>query len=94
MDQRPTLETATSSDISLHALLGHPFPETLRLQGTMNNKDLTILIDGGSNHKFIQDRIFNVLGLSLLILIILRVWLEMVNVCILRGIVLTFPSVW
>lgn len=37
--------------------VGYSFPETLRLQGTINNKDLINLIDGGSTPNFIQDQI-------------------------------------
>lgn len=50
---------------SLHAMLGHSFPEALCLHGTIFNKDLTILVDGGSNHNFIQDRIVKFLGLNI-----------------------------
>lgn len=49
---------------SLHAMLGQSFPETLCLPGTILNKNLTILIDGGSTHNFIHDRIVKFLGLN------------------------------
>lgn len=38
-DQKPSAKTLAFSHISLHALLGHYFPETLHLHGTTNNKD-------------------------------------------------------
>lgn len=43
--------------INLHMLVGNAATETLRIHGKIKNKELTILIDGGSTHNFIQDRV-------------------------------------
>jgi hypothetical protein len=51
--------------ISLHALLGHTIPQTIRLLGHINNHPLSILVDSGSTHNFIQDRVARQLGLTL-----------------------------
>lgn len=50
--------------ISLHAILGNS-PQKPGLQGKILNKDLTISVDGGSTHNFIQDKIAKLLGLSI-----------------------------
>ena len=49
----------TSSDlnpphVSLHALSGLPSSETFRLVRIINHTSLTILIDSGSTHNFLQ----------------------------------------
>lgn len=49
--------------INLHMLVGNAATETLRIHGKIKNKELTILIDGGSTHNFIQDRVVKYLGL-------------------------------
>lgn len=49
--------------ISLHAMLGHSFSKNLRLKATIFNKDITVLVDGGSTHNFIQDRIAKFLNM-------------------------------
>lgn len=62
------LETPTPDNphISLHALLRNSSSQTLRLTGTIKNKNLTILIDGGSTYNFIQDRLVKFLGLPII----------------------------
>lgn len=50
--------------ISLHALSGLPSSETFRLTGTINHSNLTILIDSGSTHNFLQPRIAQFLRLK------------------------------
>lgn len=44
-------------------MLGRAFPETLRLKGNILNNELKILVDDGSTHNFIQDRIAKFLDL-------------------------------
>ncbi|XP_072066694.1 uncharacterized protein [Arachis hypogaea] len=51
--------------ISLNAFEGEFYPETLRVKGTHANKQLLILIDGGSTHNFIKRSIAKKLNLSL-----------------------------
>ncbi|XP_052114450.1 uncharacterized protein LOC127745594 [Arachis duranensis] len=51
--------------ISLNAFEGEFHPETLRVKGTHANKQLLILIDGGSTHNFIKGSVAKKLNLSL-----------------------------
>ncbi|XP_026420082.1 uncharacterized protein LOC113316065 [Papaver somniferum] len=48
-------EPATT--ISLHSLLGSPFPNTMRIQGHIKGQIITILIDSGSTHNFLHPTI-------------------------------------
>lgn len=51
-------ETNTSKvipTISMHALLGHNNSKTLRIMGKIKNKEITIQIDSGRTHNFIQE---------------------------------------
>ncbi|XP_027351311.1 uncharacterized protein LOC113862423 [Abrus precatorius] len=52
-----------STQISFNALSGLPAPEALRLLGLISKKQVTILVDGGSTHNFIQDRVAKFLNL-------------------------------
>nr|KYP66316.1 hypothetical protein KK1_012604 [Cajanus cajan] len=53
-----------SAQISLHALLGHSIPQTLKVLGHIHTSSITVLVDSGSTHNFIQDRIAKHLGLQ------------------------------
>lgn len=53
------------TQISLHALLGHPIPRTLRVLGHIAKAQVVVLVDGGSTNNFIQERVAKKLGLSL-----------------------------
>lgn len=44
--------------------MGHPVPQTLRLTGQIKKTSITILIDSGSTHNFIQERVAKKLGLK------------------------------
>ena len=44
-------------EISLHALAGVTTPQTMRVKGFFKKLPLTILIDFGSTHNFIDPRI-------------------------------------
>jgi hypothetical protein len=73
MDEGSTLQTLESEDqiyqdpiedptpdpaqISFHALMGHTIPQTLRVMGQINHNPVAILIDSGSTHNFLQDRV-------------------------------------
>lgn len=46
-------------------MLGNSCPETLHLTGEIQSRDLNILIDEGSTHNFIQDRIVKFMGLTI-----------------------------
>ncbi|XP_028794215.1 uncharacterized protein LOC114749837 [Neltuma alba] len=61
----PAMENTTSSyaeendiaEISLHAILGGSTSSTMKLQGTLLSKPVLILIDSGSTHNFIYEKI-------------------------------------
>ncbi|KAJ0089041.1 hypothetical protein Patl1_33287 [Pistacia atlantica] len=40
--------------ISFHAIVGIEHPQTIRVLGKLKNKHVTVLIDGGSTHNFID----------------------------------------
>lgn len=47
-----------------YALVGSAVAETLRILGTIKDKDIIVLIEGGSTHNFIQDRVIKFLSLQ------------------------------
>ncbi|MCI13743.1 hypothetical protein A2U01_0034863, partial [Trifolium medium] len=53
------------AQISLHALMGHTIPQTLKVLGHISKSPVMVLIDSGSTHNFIQDRVAKQLGLPL-----------------------------
>ncbi|KAL5785695.1 hypothetical protein ACOSQ2_008087 [Xanthoceras sorbifolium] len=50
--------------ISFHAIAGTTHPQTIRLQGRKKGKEVTILVDGGSTHNFVDQSLFNKFGLT------------------------------
>lgn len=66
----------TQARITLHSLSGHLAPKTLRLLGQIKNHQLVILVDGGSNHNFIQQPLVRELGLTTRTTFPLRIMLE------------------
>lgn len=42
------------SEISFHAIVGTNHPQIIRVLGKLKNKNMTVLIDGGSTHNFID----------------------------------------
>jgi hypothetical protein len=56
-------DDAIDAQISLHALSGCTVASTIRLMGRIDNHAVTVLIDGGSTHNFVQDRIAKLLEL-------------------------------
>lgn len=53
-----------SFSITLHAMCGIPTLHTIKLNGTINNKTVQILIDSGSTQSFINTTIARKLGLQ------------------------------
>lgn len=45
-------------------MMGNTNPENLGITANIHNKELTILIDGGKRHNFLQDRLVRFLGLQ------------------------------
>lgn len=58
-DTSPDLESPT---ISLYALEGRLIPSTLRIASTMAKRPITVLVDGGSTHNFLQTSLATELG--------------------------------
>ncbi|KAL5844111.1 hypothetical protein ACOSQ4_010069 [Xanthoceras sorbifolium] len=52
-------------EISLHAIAGQPCPRTLRLHGQISGLRVQTLVDGGSTHNFIQERVAKFLKLPI-----------------------------
>lgn len=53
----------TIPEISFHAMAGTEHTQTLRVSGKLKNKEVTVLIDGGSTHNFIDQSIVSKFGL-------------------------------
>lgn len=53
-----------STKLSLHAMARHSVSFTLRVTGSVQGHKVIILVDGGSTHNFIQDRIAYFLHLA------------------------------
>lgn len=60
VDTPPDVEVA---EISFHAISGTILPQTLRLPGKIHNKNVVLLIDGGSTHNFIEQLMVERFGL-------------------------------
>ncbi|RDX68342.1 hypothetical protein CR513_52688, partial [Mucuna pruriens] len=52
----------TGQKLSMHALMGHHVPQTLKIQGIIGKSKLSILVDSGNTHNFIQGRVACFLG--------------------------------
>ena len=62
-----TVDVATVEsfpEISFHAIARTEHPQTIRVLGKLKNKDVTVLIDGGSTHNFIDQSIVSQFGLQ------------------------------
>lgn len=55
-------EIESREEISLHALSGTFNPHTIRLTGWVRNRPLSVLIDSGSTHNFVQESVASRLG--------------------------------
>ncbi|KAL0299989.1 UNVERIFIED_CONTAM: Retrovirus-related Pol polyprotein from transposon.6 [Sesamum angustifolium] len=62
IEDSPEDEDAT---VSFHAMGGNNSNKTLRINGKVNGKDIHILIDSGSTHCFIDEKVVQVLGCTL-----------------------------
>lgn len=52
-------------EINLHALSGSYNPKTIRMAGSIRGQQLSVLIDSGSIHNFIQQSVAHRLGIAL-----------------------------
>lgn len=60
-----TENNAPTPEISFHATAGTNHPQTIRVSGKLKNKEVTVLIDGGSTHNFIDQAIVSKHGLPI-----------------------------
>ena len=64
-DQEMVTTGETTPHISFHAMSGVFLPQTLKFRGVIGKLDVSVLIDGGSTHNFIQSRVVFVLNLPI-----------------------------
>ncbi|KAJ0078414.1 hypothetical protein Patl1_36712 [Pistacia atlantica] len=50
-------------EISLHAIVGFRDPKTMRIRGHLSYQPVTVLIDSGSTHNFINEQLTMKVGL-------------------------------
>ena len=62
-NQQRTKGIDTLPEISFHAITRGEYPQTLRVLGRLKNKNLTILIDSGNTHNFIDQTVVSRFGL-------------------------------
>ncbi|KAA8520263.1 hypothetical protein F0562_014519 [Nyssa sinensis] len=53
-------------EISFHAITGTQHPQTIRVLGKLKNKNVMVLIDGGSTHNFIDQATISKFGLPVI----------------------------
>nr|GEW71055.1 reverse transcriptase domain-containing protein [Tanacetum cinerariifolium] len=63
-DALETQADEVQGKISFHAISGTILPQTLRLPRRIQNKDVVVLVDGGSTHNFMDQALVNRLGLQ------------------------------
>ncbi|KAJ0028613.1 hypothetical protein Pint_35931 [Pistacia integerrima] len=54
----------TVPEISIHAMVGAHTPQTMRVSGLLYNKPMSVLIDTGSTHNFLDPQIAKKTGLQ------------------------------
>nr|GFB82734.1 transposon Ty3-G Gag-Pol polyprotein [Tanacetum cinerariifolium] len=63
-DALETQADEVQGEISFHAISGTILPQTLRLPERIQNKDVVVLVDGGSTHNIVDQELVNRLGLQ------------------------------
>ncbi|OIS95615.1 hypothetical protein A4A49_58539, partial [Nicotiana attenuata] len=63
-EELQVLEVQEQSSISYHALAGGNSSSTLRFLGNVNGSPVQVLLDGGSDHNFVQARVAKFLQLK------------------------------
>ncbi|XP_034693910.1 uncharacterized protein LOC117920466 [Vitis riparia] len=83
-------------EISFHAIAGTEHPQTIRVLGKLKNKNVMVLIDGGSTHNFIDHAIVSKFGLPVIrdkkfeVMVANREKIECTGQC--RGLTLTIQG--
>ncbi|GJU57552.1 transposon ty3-G gag-pol polyprotein [Tanacetum coccineum] len=62
-DTQEQTQDDSHAEISFHAIFGSITPQTLRLPGKIKNKEVVVLIDGGSTHNFVDQALVDRFGL-------------------------------
>lgn len=57
-------EEDDTAEISFHAILGKSSYATMKLQGTLNGRHVLILVDSGSTHNFVSEKLVEELQLQ------------------------------
>jgi len=65
VEEISTLVEGTQTEISLHAFEGHISSNTIRLKGEISNKSVSVLVDTGSTHNFMQKNVARALKLTI-----------------------------
>lgn len=72
--------------INLHAFTGTFNPRKIRVMGQIYGKPLSILIDSGSTHNFIQDTVVQKMGLQVLALLEIIVFIGNGDFLVCKGV--------
>ena len=69
-EEEPVAESNESSttvfpEVSMHALAGQISPRTIRVKGRIGNHYIKVLVDSGSTHNFIKEKVAQQLGLTI-----------------------------
>ncbi|XP_061968341.1 uncharacterized protein LOC133691764 [Populus nigra] len=64
-DTEDIINSEDMPKISFHAIAGAEHPQTLRVLGQLGNKKVTVLIDGGSTHNFIDQVVVTKFGIPI-----------------------------
>ncbi|KAL5782524.1 hypothetical protein ACOSP7_007553 [Xanthoceras sorbifolium] len=67
IDEYPeTTQTESMPEISFHAIVGTEHLQTLRLQGRLKGRTVTVLVDGRSTHNFVDQSLVTKYGLPMI----------------------------
>ncbi|GFZ06800.1 hypothetical protein Acr_18g0009700 [Actinidia rufa] len=75
--EEDTLFVEEEPQISLHALAGYTRPHTMRVTGRIGYRKVLILVDSGSTHNFVDQRVAQLLGLA--VKPIVQFWVTVAN---------------
>ncbi|KAL5822632.1 hypothetical protein ACOSQ4_020532 [Xanthoceras sorbifolium] len=60
------MEIDALPEISFHAMSGTMYPQMIRVMGKLRNKEIIMLVDGGSTHNFIDQTVAEKFGLPII----------------------------